>query len=165
MISVTPKVPDHFTYSKEGTGIERVVLFFCVLFLIVQMYSSLSFSKATIPKESQLSILPTNVLAASSVSIGKSNCVLNNLELVNSRDTFHFAPFFFKPIAINYCNKELLMSIRGIGPSLAESIVVTRESLGSFSGPEDLLLIKGMGPGRVAKFKSSFSFSKDHAQQ
>jgi competence ComEA-like helix-hairpin-helix protein len=158
-------VPDHSTYPKEEIGIERVVLFFCVLFFVVQMYSSLSFSKAVIPKESQLSILPTNVLAISSLRSGKNISDIRVSELVDSRDTFHFAPFFFKPIAINYSDKELLMSIRGIGPSLAENILATRNNMGSFSGPEDLLKIKGIGPKRMENFKSYFSFSKDNVQK
>ncbi|HIQ36714.1 MAG TPA: helix-hairpin-helix domain-containing protein [Desulfocapsa sulfexigens] len=165
MIGVTQKVTDFSTHPKEGTGVERVVLFFCVLFFVVQIFSGFSLSNAATRQKSQLRILPENVLSVSFIADSEENHDLNRLELIDSQDTFHFAPFFFQPIPINFCNKSLLMSLRGIGPGLAESILKTRDTIGGFSRPEDLLKINGIGPAKMKKFKSYFSFSKDHDQK
>lgn len=68
-------------------------------------------------------------------------------------------PFYFEPIPINYCDKDLLLSVSGIGPVLAESILETRERIGSFKTQADLLQVSGIGESRMNLFASSFSFS------
>lgn len=69
------------------------------------------------------------------------------------------APFLFLPVAINFCDKELLMSIRGIGPGLAGKILQKRAEIGTFRKPEDLLLVKGIGVVRLRSISPYLSFS------
>ena len=60
------------------------------------------------------------------------------------------APFFFQAIPINSADKEMLMTVKGIGPTLAESIIAYRENFGPFKSIEDLTKIPGVGTKRAA---------------
>lgn len=53
------------------------------------------------------------------------------------------------PISINSAQKEELMALPGIGEILAERILAYREEIGSFSAPEDLLNVEGIGKKRL----------------
>jgi competence ComEA-like helix-hairpin-helix protein len=83
-----------------------------------------------------------------------------------SRDANHLdvdtlpelTPFFFEPIPINSCDKQLLQSISGIGPALATKILLVREQIGNFTDMNDLLLVPGIGKFRMAQFSKSLSF-------
>jgi len=68
-------------------------------------------------------------------------------------------PFYFEPIPINYCGRDLLLSVSGIGPALAERILETRARIGSFKTKADLLQVSGIGESRMNIFASSFSFN------
>ncbi|MDR2527703.1 MAG: helix-hairpin-helix domain-containing protein [Synergistaceae bacterium] len=52
-------------------------------------------------------------------------------------------------IDVNRASKEELVSLRGIGPVLAESILEYRRKNGPFRGVEDLLRIRGIGEKRL----------------
>ena len=69
-----------------------------------------------------------------------------------------YTPFFFELIPINGADKDILMSVKGIGPSLAEDIVEYRQQFGPFTKSTDLQKIKGIGPNRAAKFATVFTF-------
>lgn len=60
------------------------------------------------------------------------------------------APFFFQAIPINSADKEMLMTVKGIGPTLAESIIAYRQNSGPFKSVEDLTKIPGVGTKRAA---------------
>ncbi len=68
-------------------------------------------------------------------------------------------PFLFLPIPINFADAQLLATISGIGPKLADQIVQTRETKGLFTKPHDLLAVPGIGPSRMKTFGSQFSFA------
>jgi len=67
-------------------------------------------------------------------------------------------PFFFKPLPINSCDTNLLLSVSGIGPRLAGNILYTRNQIGYFSDMYDLLKVRGIGKSRMIKFSKFFSF-------
>ncbi len=69
-----------------------------------------------------------------------------------------FRPFFWEKIPINKADKPLLMTVRGIGPSLAEKIIQTREIRGFFNDINELKQIRGVGQRRAAYFKNVFDF-------
>ncbi|MCP3891316.1 MAG: hypothetical protein GY702_20995 [Desulfobulbaceae bacterium] len=71
------------------------------------------------------------------------------------------APFFFDKIPINSASFDLLMTIKGVGPHLAESIIQYREDYGFFESSTSLLKLKGVGEKRVAYFEDQFSFEKE----
>ena len=56
------------------------------------------------------------------------------------------ANVFFLPISINTAGKEILSTLPGIGPVLAEKIIRRRENRGLFRSKEELLNISGIGP-------------------
>lgn len=68
------------------------------------------------------------------------------------------APFFFAPIAVNRANRELLMTLPGIGPSLADAIIALRQRKGKLKEPHELLEAKGIGKTRMAKLSTQLVF-------
>lgn len=70
-----------------------------------------------------------------------------------------FTPFFFEKMPINSADKEALMTVKGIGPELAESILQSRLENGLFKESSDLLRIKGVGPKRAMYFEKMFEFN------
>ena len=60
------------------------------------------------------------------------------------------ANIFLKPIPINRADKNVLTSLPGIGPALAEKIVMRRNQLGPFEAKEELLQVDGIGPKKFA---------------
>ena len=56
------------------------------------------------------------------------------------------ANIFFQPIPINRADKNILTSLPGIGPVLAEKIVQRRNQHGPFRSKAELLQIAGIGP-------------------
>jgi len=67
--------------------------------------------------------------------------------------------FFFKKLPINIADKDSLITIKGIGPKLAERILQRRLEYGPFKGIADLQLISGVGPKRAEYFETVFDFA------
>ncbi len=67
-------------------------------------------------------------------------------------------PFFFTKLPVNKADKELLMTIKGVGPALAESIIQNRYNHGPFTGENDLIRVKGIGKKRAEYFETVFDF-------
>ena len=77
-----------------------------------------------------------------------------NLKLCkNITDKQNFAPLFFEKIDINIANYELLLSVPGIGPAIAEKIILLRNQRGKISNLSQLLDIHGIGPKKLQMFK------------
>ena len=71
---------------------------------------------------------------------------------------WNLTPFFFEKLPINEADKEALMTIKGIGPKLAENILLHRLEYGPFKRSVDLLKISGVGPKRALYFEKMFDF-------
>lgn len=56
-------------------------------------------------------------------------------------------------VNVNTATQNELESIPGVGPKTAQSIIAYRETKGSFSRVEDLMLIKGIGPKKYDGLK------------
>jgi competence ComEA-like helix-hairpin-helix protein len=67
-------------------------------------------------------------------------------------------------VDINKATKEELVSIRGIGEALAESILARRKEVGQFTDIEDLLLVEGVGQKRYESICGCFSVSSQHSK-
>jgi len=61
-------------------------------------------------------------------------------------------------ININMSELKELTLLPGIGPALAERIVVYRENGGSFTSMADLGRVKGIGPAKLEKIKNRVCF-------
>lgn len=61
-------------------------------------------------------------------------------------------------ININTADKDHLILLPGIGPSLAERILEYRRETGVLTGFEDLDKVKGFGPAKIEKVKSKICF-------
>lgn len=60
------------------------------------------------------------------------------------------------PLDPNLMEREDWDALPGIGPLLAERIVLDRQINGDFEGVEDLLRVSGIGQGKLGKIKSFF---------
>ena len=60
-------------------------------------------------------------------------------------------------VNINTADKELLMTLPGIGESRAESIISYRDTSGSFSKIEDIMQVSGIKQGAYEKLKDKIS--------
>lgn len=137
------------TTNKEGPTRELILLC-CALLFLFNVFSSYFLENATNLSDFTLQAGSDNSLALLDNSDQKSE-----LQEVPAALT----PFFFKPIPINYCDKDLLMSVSGIGPALADSILKTRGRVGLFKNKHDLLQVSGIGESRMCRFASAFTFS------
>jgi predicted flap endonuclease-1-like 5' DNA nuclease len=71
----------------------------------------------------------------------------------------HVANIFFKPIPINRADKEILCTLPGIGPVMAERILARREAIGGFKRIDELQMIQGIGPKKLALLRAHISFN------
>jgi DNA uptake protein ComE-like DNA-binding protein len=70
-------------------------------------------------------------------------------------------PFFFLPVPVNSADREMLMTVKGIGPSLADQILASRLEAGPFRSLADLAKLPGIGAKRAASLASSLRFDDD----
>jgi competence ComEA-like helix-hairpin-helix protein len=61
------------------------------------------------------------------------------------------ANIFFQPISVNRADKNILSTLPGIGPVLADRIVQRRKEKGPFRSVDEILQIPGIGPGKLAQ--------------
>jgi competence ComEA-like helix-hairpin-helix protein len=66
---------------------------------------------------------------------------------------------FNLPLPINQASQESLIPLPGIGPKLAERIIVFRETHGPIAGPEDFIRVKGIGPKLTARLTPLLCFT------
>ncbi len=77
---------------------------------------------------------------------------------VQERISPDLTPFFFQPIPVNFADAELIATIKGIGPRMADKIVQTRTLHGVFAHADALGRVPGLGPKRISQLKNQFSF-------
>lgn len=61
------------------------------------------------------------------------------------------------PVNLNTATEPELDRLPGIGPSLAKEIIAYREAHGAFARVEDLLLVPGIGPAKLASLRDLVS--------
>jgi DNA uptake protein ComE-like DNA-binding protein len=72
-----------------------------------------------------------------------------------------YTPFLFKLIPINSADKDMLMTVKGIGPALADTIVSYRNQFGPFKNSLDLQNLHRVGPKRAAELTTEFTFTEE----
>jgi len=70
--------------------------------------------------------------------------------------------FANESVNINTADKEMLMSINGIGEKRAEAIINYREENGKFKSLQELTEIKGIGPSLIDKNKGVLTVGKSN---
>ena len=69
------------------------------------------------------------------------------------------AVFSFDPISINQASYELLQTVKGVGPKLAQQIITYRSEVGLFKGIESIKKLTGVGEKRAQYLATQFSFN------
>lgn len=91
------------------------------------------------------------------VSTGSELRLLSSRHRVDISQTGHVTPahtpFFFMPVPVNKASAELLSTLPGVGPKTAARIIEYRNKEGRVQGIDHLLLIKGIGPEKLALIK------------
>jgi competence protein ComEA len=62
------------------------------------------------------------------------------------------------PVDPNTASARVLAFLPGLSRRLAEEVVAERERGGPFSGPDDLLRVRGIGPRRLEQARGSLTF-------
>ncbi len=65
------------------------------------------------------------------------------------------------PIDINAAGRSELMMLPGIGEKTADRIIEKRREKGGFTSTEDLLEVKGIGPGKYERVRRLITAGKD----
>jgi len=63
-------------------------------------------------------------------------------------------------VDVNTADVDALCALNGIGPKTAQALIAEREAHGPFDYPQDLLMVKGIGPKTLAKFYDQLDFSR-----
>lgn len=71
-----------------------------------------------------------------------------------------YYPFFFLPLPINTADKGLLMTMKGVGPTLAENIIQYRQKNYEIANIDDLRKIPGIGGKRGDALANEVTFDK-----
>ena len=75
-------------------------------------------------------------------------------------DLEQVSEFTFNSVNINTAEAEVIAElITGVGPQKAQAIVNYREKFGEFKSIEDLLSVKGIGPGILEKNSQAIRFN------
>ena len=67
---------------------------------------------------------------------------------------------FFEPVPVNKADRELLITVPGIGPRLAEQIIKLRQEKKRLSAPNELLALHGIGRHRLQQISRYLSFQE-----
>lgn len=143
--------------SASGDGRLTVILLFLFGLLLCALVKSNNFSFSDKNQE--------NVSCQQLHFVQPESLVVENC-LETGREDGHevsarLSLFLFAPMPINSADKEMLMTVDGIGPALAEDIIAYRRQFRRFSGSSDLLNIPGIGPKRAARFAKAFIFTEE----
>jgi competence ComEA-like helix-hairpin-helix protein len=84
--------------------------------------------------------------------------VIVNAPVENGRSP-NMAVFSFDPISVNQASYELLQTVKGVGPKLAQQIITYRSEVGPFKGIESIKKLTGVGDKRAQYLATQFSFN------
>lgn len=140
--------------SKKDT-VRKLVLFCCILFFFFESALPLLMESNSSDEYHHLVQTSSGALVLESAA---NSDISKGSKYPQAAVQAQQTPFFFKKIPLNTCTKKLLLTISGVGPALANSILETREAIGTFESMQDLLLVPGIGQSRMHKFAKSLSF-------
>lgn len=129
-----------------------VILIFLCIYVVsgLKEYGVTDTSSAK-PMCQQLELFPSHLVSV--------DCdVIVNAPVENGRSP-NMAVFSFEPISINQASFELLQTVKGVGPKLAQQIITYRSVVGPFKGIESIKKITGVGEKRAQYLATQFSFN------
>lgn len=146
----------HLGFTRDGRFTILLLLLFGLLLCDFSRSRGFAFSERDKDAGScrQLHYVQPNSLVV-------ENCLAPDVKHGEADVPARFRPFLFAPIPINTAEKDMLMTVDGIGPALADEIMRYRRQFGSFTSNMELLNLPGIGPKRAAKFAKAFSFSEE----
>ena len=106
----------------------------------------------------------SNKQTCQQLDISKSHLVYVDCDVIitapveNGRSP-NMAVFFFEPISINQASYELLQTVRGVGPKLAQQIITYRSEVGRFVSLESIKKLTRVGEKRAQYLATQFSFN------
>ena len=68
------------------------------------------------------------------------------------------SPFFFAPVPVNTAGREVLTTLPGIGPGMADRIIDFRTSNGPITSAEMFMRVPGIGSKRLESLRPFISF-------
>lgn len=77
-----------------------------------------------------------------------------------ARTPSHLTPFFYEPVQINRADREMLMTVKGVGPALAQQILNYRRENGGFHSALELQKLHGVGRTKARALASEFDFTR-----
>lgn len=89
------------------------------------------------------------------IAVDCNNIIVSSLPRRKSSD---MAVFFFEPIPINQAKFELLQTVKGVGPKLAQKIIDYRKRFGPFADEKSLEKLAGVGERRARYLATQFTF-------
>ncbi|MFZ3373451.1 MAG: ComEA family DNA-binding protein [Desulfitobacteriaceae bacterium] len=114
-------------------------------------------------KDGQKVVVPFKVLAQNGVTVqGSSNPTTNGSSpsnTISSSSTGGMTASSNGKININTAGATELDKLSGVGPALAERIIQYRTEHGSFTLPEDIQNVSGIGPKTYEKMRSQVAVS------
>ncbi len=143
-----------YKWVRVGDGRIVVILLFACGFVILNLFSI--FHPTTNGQRSvvKLSYSMAKQLYSENMICGIEPCLVNETIPNNLR------PMFFLPILVNSAQRELLVTIKGVGPNLASSIIAFREENGPFRNAKDLMRVKRVGATRARYFETVLTFDE-----
>ncbi len=87
------------------------------------------------------------------------DCDVRVIASVENQKSPNTAVFSFDPISINQASYELLQTVKGVGPKLAQQIITFRSEVGPFKGIESIKKLTGVGDKRAQYLATQFSFN------
>lgn len=136
--------------KQQNDGRLTIIILFVLLLLIWNYRHDIGFTKHVIIQKNRF---------LSSAS-DKSLYITDGAQIIQPPESpaLIFYPILFLPLPINSSEKDLLMTIKGIGPALAESIIVHRQKVGPILNIRDLQAIPGIGSKRAASLATEMVF-------
>ena len=134
-------------------GRVQLILALALLYLAQGFFGGFSFSSSSSIRTAYLHSVPDKKLLLDDIPVHDRESSGNAMPAVHT-------PFFFQALPINSADKEMLMTVKGIGPALADSILAYRENVGPLQRLEDLTAIPGVGVRRAASLAPFLLFDE-----
>jgi DNA uptake protein ComE-like DNA-binding protein len=126
-----------------------VALFYCVFFMMQKKSLSSQYSQPN----KYLFVTSDKMLQ---LQEKQTECTPISVDSLPASSTL----FFFTPLPVNSADRELLMTIKGIGPVLADTIINRRDKEGLILSVSDLQNIPGVGHKRALALASELIFDR-----